>query len=62
MIQADPAPSNLRSIRCYEKAGFVQDKVITTPEGPAVYMLQSRQTYERAGSAAQPLVQAELER
>lgn len=47
-IHTDPAPNNLRAIRCYEKAGFVQEKVITTPDGPAVYMVQSRQAYERA--------------
>lgn len=47
MIQTDPAPSNLRAIRCYEKAGFVQKKVITTPDGPAVFMTQSRQDYDR---------------
>ena len=51
-IQTDPAPSNLRAIRCYEKAGFVQERVITTPDGPAVYMVQSRRAYERARSAA----------
>ena len=51
-IQTDPAPGNHRAIRCYEKAGFVQEKVITTPDGPAVYMVQSRQAYERARSAA----------
>ena len=51
-IQTDPAPSNLRAIRCYEKAGFVQEKAITTPDGPAVYMVQSRQAYEHARSAA----------
>ena len=51
-IQTDPAPSNLRAIRCYEKAGFVQEKLITTPDGPAVYMVQSRNAYEHARSAA----------
>ena len=51
-IQTDPAPSNLRAIRCYEKAGFVQEKLVTTPDGPAVYMVQSRQAYEHARSAA----------
>jgi AacA4 family aminoglycoside N(6')-acetyltransferase len=51
-IQTDPAPRNLRAIRCYEKAGFVQEKVITTPDGPAVLMVQSRQAYESAKSAA----------
>ena len=51
-IQTDPAPSNTRAIRCYEKAGFVQERVISTPDGPAVYMVQSRQAFERARSAA----------
>jgi aminoglycoside 6'-N-acetyltransferase-1b/aminoglycoside 6'-N-acetyltransferase-2 len=52
MIQTDPAPENIRAIRCYEKAGFVQKKVVTTPDGPAVYMVQSRQAYESASGAA----------
>jgi AacA4 family aminoglycoside N(6')-acetyltransferase len=51
-IQTDPAPNNHRAIRCYEKAGFVRERVITTPDGPAVYMLQTRQAFERARSAA----------
>jgi AacA4 family aminoglycoside N(6')-acetyltransferase len=46
-IQTDPAPSNLRAIRCYEKAGFVLEKIITTPDGPAAYMVQPRQVLER---------------
>ena len=51
-IQTDPAPSNRRAIRCYENAGFVQHGLITTPGGSAVYMVQTRQAYERARSAA----------
>lgn len=51
-IQTDPAPHNHRAIRCYEKAGFVRQRVITTPDGPAVYMVQTRQAFERARSAA----------
>ena len=46
-IQTDPAPNNHRAIRCYEKAGFVQEKIITTPDGPAVYMILTRQALER---------------
>jgi AacA4 family aminoglycoside N(6')-acetyltransferase len=53
-IQTDPAPGNHRAIHCYEKAGFVQEKVITTPDGQAVYMVQSRQAYERARGGAAP--------
>lgn len=41
-VQTDPAPENLRAIRCYEKAGFRQVKTITTPDGPAIYMLRNR--------------------
>ena len=51
-IQTDPAPNNHRAIRCYEKAGFVQQGVITTPDGPALYMLQTRHTFESERSAA----------
>jgi AacA4 family aminoglycoside N(6')-acetyltransferase len=51
-IQTDPAPNNQRAIRCYEKAGFVQQNVIATPEGLAVYMLQPRKAFERARGAA----------
>jgi AacA4 family aminoglycoside N(6')-acetyltransferase len=47
-IQTDPAPNNHRAIRCYEKAGFVRQKVITTPDGPAVYMVQTRQAFENS--------------
>ena len=40
-IQTDPSPSNLRAIRCYEKAGFERQGTVTTPDGPAVYMVQN---------------------
>jgi AacA4 family aminoglycoside N(6')-acetyltransferase len=41
-VQVDPATTNVRAIRCYEKAGFTRIKVVVTPDGPAVYMLQVR--------------------
>lgn len=41
-VQTDPAPDNHRAIRCYEKAGFRPVKVIDTPDGPALYMVQDR--------------------
>lgn len=41
-VQTDPAPHNARAIRCYEKAGFRRVKQIDTPDGPALYMLQTR--------------------
>ncbi len=51
-IQTDPSPNNHRAIRCYEKAGSVQEKVITTPDGPAVYMVQTRTAFESKRGAA----------
>ncbi|EMA8099423.1 aminoglycoside N-acetyltransferase AAC(6')-IIc, partial [Enterobacter hormaechei] len=51
-IQTDPSPSNLRAIRCYEKAGFERQGTVTTPYGPAVYMVQTRQAFERTRSDA----------
>jgi AacA4 family aminoglycoside N(6')-acetyltransferase len=51
-VQTDPSPSNYRAIRCYEKAGFVRQGVITTPDGPAVYMVQTRKAFESARGAA----------
>ncbi len=51
-IQTDPSPSNLRAIRCYEKAGFEKQGTVTTPDGPAVYMVQTRQAFERTRSDA----------
>jgi aminoglycoside 6'-N-acetyltransferase Ib len=41
-IQADPAPSNARAIRCYEKAGFHRVGLITTPDGPGMLMVIDR--------------------
>ncbi len=41
-LQTDPAPDNLRALRCYEKAGFRKVGSIVTPDGPAIYMLQER--------------------
>ena len=49
-IQTDPSPSNLRAIRCYEKAGPERQGTVTTPDGPAVYMVQTRQAFERTRS------------
>lgn len=41
-IQADPAPSNTRAIRCYEKVGFRRVGLVTTPDGPAILMAIDR--------------------
>ncbi len=44
-VQTDPAPTNLRAIRCYEKAGFRIVEKIVTPDGPAAYMIQYRSAW-----------------
>lgn len=41
-VQTDPAPDNLRAIRCYEGAGFRRIRTTMTPDGPALYMLCNR--------------------
>lgn len=51
-IQTDPAPHNHRAIRCYEKAGFVRQGIVSTPDGPAMYMILTREAFERAGGEA----------
>jgi aminoglycoside 6'-N-acetyltransferase-1b/aminoglycoside 6'-N-acetyltransferase-2 len=51
-VQSDPDPTNLRAIRCYEKAGFKAVRTIATPDGAALYMLQERpQTCEPKSAA-----------
>jgi aminoglycoside 6'-N-acetyltransferase Ib len=41
-IQTDPAPTNLRAIRCYEKAGFRKVGIVDTPDGLALLMVIER--------------------
>jgi aminoglycoside 6'-N-acetyltransferase-1b len=41
-IQTDPAPANLRAIRCYEKVGFKKVGIVDTPDGPALLMVKER--------------------
>lgn len=43
-IIVDPHPDNARSIRCFEKAGFVREKEMETPDGAAVLMRLRRET------------------
>jgi len=40
-IVIDPSPDNPRAIRAYEKAGFVPQQVIVTPDGPALLMIRN---------------------
>lgn len=39
-VVTDPDPDNPRAIRAYEKAGFRRDRVVDTPDGPALLMVR----------------------
>jgi RimJ/RimL family protein N-acetyltransferase len=41
-VQTDPSPMNERAIRCYRRAGFVIEREVTTPDGPALLMCLRR--------------------
>jgi len=43
-IIVDPQPDNRRSIRCFEKAGFVPERELETPDGSALLMRLRRET------------------
>ena len=40
-IVTDPDPANGRAIRAYEKAGFEKDRMVETPDGPALLMVRN---------------------
>ena len=39
-VITDPDPANFRAVRAYEKAGFVRDRLIDTPDGTALLMIR----------------------
>jgi|SRR5665213_4082922 len=39
-VVTDPGPGNHRAIRAYAKAGFQSDRVVDTPDGPALLMVR----------------------
>lgn len=41
-VQTDPSPDNERAIRCYRRTGFVAQREIDTPDGPALLMIRHR--------------------
>lgn len=41
-IIADPQPENKRSVRCFEKAGFVAERQLETPDGISLLMRRRR--------------------
>jgi aminoglycoside 6'-N-acetyltransferase len=40
-IVTDPDPANGRAVRAYENAGFERDRLVETPDGPALLMVRS---------------------
>ena len=40
-VVVDPDPNNTRAIRAYEKAGFVRDKLVDTPDGISLLMVRN---------------------
>jgi len=40
-VVIDPSPTNPRAIRAYEKAGFVRDREVETPDGNALLMVRN---------------------
>jgi aminoglycoside 6'-N-acetyltransferase len=40
-IVTDPDPANKRAVNAYEKAGFVRDRMVDTPDGPALLMVRN---------------------
>ncbi len=40
-IVTDPDPENARAVRAYTKAGFQRERVIDTPDGPALMMVRN---------------------
>jgi aminoglycoside 6'-N-acetyltransferase len=40
-IVTDPDPDNGRAVRAYEKAGFAKDRMVDTPDGPALMMVRN---------------------
>jgi aminoglycoside 6'-N-acetyltransferase len=41
-IVTDPDPENIRAVRAYARAGFQSDRVVETPDGPALLMVRNR--------------------
>jgi aminoglycoside 6'-N-acetyltransferase len=40
-IVTDPDPENARAVRAYAKAGFQSERVVETPDGPALLMVRN---------------------
>jgi RimJ/RimL family protein N-acetyltransferase len=55
-VQTDPAPDNVRAIRCYLKAGFRPVAEVDTPDGRALLMIFDER--DQVADAAQRLASA----
>jgi aminoglycoside 6'-N-acetyltransferase len=40
-VVTDPDPENGRAVRAYAKAGFQRDRLVDTPDGPALLMVRN---------------------
>jgi aminoglycoside 6'-N-acetyltransferase len=40
-VVTDPDPDNARAVRAYAKAGFQRERMIKTPNGPALLMVRN---------------------
>jgi aminoglycoside 6'-N-acetyltransferase len=40
-IVTDPDPDNARAVRAYAKAGFQSERLVDTPDGPALLMVRN---------------------
>jgi aminoglycoside 6'-N-acetyltransferase len=40
-VVTDPDPTNARAIRAYEKAGFLKDRLVDSPDGPSLLMVRN---------------------
>ena len=40
-VMTDPDPDNARAVRAYAKAGFQHDRMVETPDGPALLMVRN---------------------
>jgi aminoglycoside 6'-N-acetyltransferase len=40
-VVTDPDPENRRAVRAYEKAGFESERLVDTPDGPALLMVRN---------------------
>jgi aminoglycoside 6'-N-acetyltransferase len=49
-VVTDPDPQNGRAVRAYEKAGFMRDRIVATPDGPALLMIRNRCDLSRSRS------------